>query len=172
MKTILFFSLMSSLTLFAGEGHGHKEKKEEHAEHKDDHKDEHGKEEHKDEHKEEHKDEHGHGDDHKEGMSENGFKLNEKSTKKFGIHTVTLKAGIVEVPREAIFKGLNEVNVYRLREGFYKRIDFKTLENKKDVLKISSSELKSGDQIVIQGVGFLRIAEIAASGGISDSHSH
>ncbi|AUN98422.1 hypothetical protein DOM21_09060 [Bacteriovorax stolpii] len=155
MKTILFFSLMSSLTLFAGEGHGHKEKKEEHAEHKD-----------------EHKDEHGHGDEHGEGTSENGFKLNEKSTKKFGIQTVTLKAGVVEVPREAIFKGLNEVNVYRFRDGFYKRIDFKTLENNKDVLKISSSDLKSGDQIVIQGVGFLRIAEIAASGGISDSHSH
>lgn len=102
----------------------------------------------------------------------NGFKLNEKSTKKFGIQTLAVKEGTIEIPRDAIFKGLNEVNVYRLRDGFYKRIDFKTLETKKDALKISSSDLKMGDQIVTAGVGFLRIAEIAASGGISDSHSH
>lgn len=149
MKRILFFSLfLASLNLWASEDH--------------DHHDDHEKTEHKDEHAA-HQDEEPNAD---------GFKLNEKSTKKFGIQTLSVKEGTIDIPRDAIFKGLNEVNVYRLRDGFYKRIDFKTLEAKKDGLKISSSDLKVGDQIVTAGVGFLRIAEIAASGGISDSHSH
>lgn len=166
MKTVLFFSLLlSSLGLLGGEGHGHKEN------HKEDYKQD-RKEDHKTAHKDEHDD---HGDEHgehNEEASADGFKLNEKSTKKFGIQTLEVKDTTLEVPREAIFKGLSEVNVYRLREGLYKRVDFKTIENKKETLKISSAELKTGDRVVVGGVGFLRIAEIAASGGISDSHSH
>ena len=52
------------------------------------------------------------------------------------------------------------------------RIDFKTIDKTKDTWKVSSRDLATGDKIVVDGIGFLRIAEIAASGGLSDSHSH
>ena len=82
------------------------------------------------------------------------------------------KGPSMTLPKEAVFRGLSEVNIYRLRQGHYKRIDFKTLEKTKSTIKLSSGDLAPGDQIVVDGIGFLRIAEIAASGGISDSHSH
>ena len=105
-------------------------------------------------------------------MSENGLKLTDQSIKTFGLLYLKYTGVQTQVSKEAIYKGLNEVNLYRLRDGFFKRIDFKTLSQNKDSYTVSSTDLKNGDQIVIKGVGFLRIAEIAASGGLSDSHSH
>ncbi len=159
--------------------HGYKkgvvEEKHDHKkDHKDNHQDE-DKDDHKNEHKDEHKDEHGeHGDhdDHANEVSADGFKLNDASIKTFGLVNLPYSAPSVVVSKEAIFKGLNEVNLYRLRNGFYKRVDFKILSQNKNDFRVSSPDLAAGDQIVVKGIGFLRIAEIAASGGLSDSHSH
>lgn len=162
------------------EKHDHKKdhkdnhKDEDKDDHKNEHKDEH-KDEEKGEHKDEHKDEHGeHGDhdEHANEVSAEGFKLNDASVKTFGLVNLSYSAPSVVVTKEAIFKGLNEVNLYRLRNGFYKRVDFKILSQNKNDFRVSSPDLAAGDQIVVKGIGFLRIAEIAASGGLSDSHSH
>ena len=126
--------------------------------------------EHKDAHKDEHADDHR--SEHNDGPHENGFTLNGAATKNFNLQFVDYVSPATVISSNAILKSLSEINVYRFREGFYKRIDFKTLEKNRETLKITSSELATGDKIVVSGVGFLRIAEIAASGGISDSHSH
>lgn len=158
MKRIILFSfLLLSLSAYSSGKHDSHNEKEGHTEA---HEEKHGKE-----HAQEH-------DDHDDHDKEKGFKLTDKAQKKFGLQYSSVKNSSLEIPKEAIFRGLNEVNLYRLREGFYKRVDFKILEEKKDSVTISSSDLKAGDQIVTSGLGFLRIAEIAASGGISDSHSH
>lgn len=134
-----------------------------------------GHEKHKDEHKDEksHRD-HDEHDEHEKHEKEklDGFKLNSASFKTFGIKLVSFTSPKVILPTSAIYKGLNEVNVYRLRAGLYKRIDFKTLSQTKTEIHITSPELTSGDRVVVNGVGFLRMAEIAASGGLADSHSH
>jgi hypothetical protein len=146
---------MSVFTVQAEDDHGHAHEKK--GEHKEDLKDEHAGE-----HKEEGHDEHG----------ADGFKLADNVIKNFGLKMVVYKGPSMTLPQEAIFRGLSEVNIYRLRQGLYKRIDFKTLEKTKSTIKLSSGDLAPGDKIVVDGIGFLRIAEIAASGGISDSHSH
>jgi hypothetical protein len=133
---------------------------------------------HKDEHKDEHDDhgkqnEHEEHDDHQEkNASKDGFSLNEKSIKTFDLKFIKYIGPNTIIPQTAIYKGLNEVNLYRKRNGLFKRIDFKTLKIDKNSISVSSSDLIQGDQIVVAGVGFLRMAEIAASGGLSDSHSH
>ncbi|MCK6597759.1 MAG: hypothetical protein L6Q37_05295 [Bdellovibrionaceae bacterium] len=78
----------------------------------------------------------------------------------------------LEVPKSAIVTSGMEVNVYRFREGFYKRIDFKEIKKEKNNITISSVDLSAGDDVVTQGTGFLRIAEIAAFGGAPEGHSH
>lgn len=123
-------------------------------------------------HEEDHGHEMEHKDDHKDEHTENGFKLNAAAIKNFNLHYVDYVSPAVVISSKAILRSLSEVNLFRLRAGFFKRIDFKILEKKNETLKISSSDLAAGDKIVVSGVGFLRIAEIAASGGISDSHSH
>lgn len=172
----------------AEEEHEH----EAHADEKD--ADEH---EHKDEgeHKGEHEDEHDHGKEahaphdgaHEEEENSSvgpekgitifseseGFKLSPEAIKNFELQTIQLKN--IEpwtIPTSAILYSGEEVNVYRVRAGFYKRIDFSILsKNGKDV-KIKSRDLKVNDQIVIQGVAFLRSAEIVATGGAPEGHSH
>ena len=147
LKILLISFCLLSFTVLASDDHGHEN------EHK---------EEHKDEHKEEHKDEH---------QSE-GFKLSTSAIKNFGLTYVDFNHSEIVISQKAVFRSLSEVNLYRLRSGLYKRIDFKTISKNKDTWKVSSKDLASGDKIVVDGIGFLRIAEIAASGGLSDSHSH
>jgi hypothetical protein len=154
MLKILFFSFYLSAFGIHAEDHGHDQEKE----HKDEHKNEHIKE-----HKEE--------GDHDEHGNE-GFKLNKTAIKNFGLTYVDYKAPSISISSKAIFKSLSEVNLYRLRSGTYKRIDFITLEKNKEIWKVKSIDLAPGDKIVVDGIGYLRIAEIAASGGLSDSHSH
>lgn len=173
LKTI-FFSSLILMSQVSAEDHDHAHGKEHKEEKGHDHKNE-AKEKH-DDHGDEHKGEHkeaGHGDEHGEHEENTeGFKLSEKATKNFELSYMDYKAPSVTVPAAAVFRGLSEVNLYRMRNSLYKRIDFKILEKNKDSFKVTSTDLEAGDKIVIKGIGFLRIAEIAASGGISDSHSH
>lgn len=112
---------------------------------------------------------HGH---EQEKEHNDGFKLSATAIKNFELSYVDYKLRGTTISTKAILKSLSEMNIYRLRGGLYKRIDFKTLEKSKDTMKVHSPDLLSGDKIVVSGIGFLRIAEIAASGGLSDSHSH
>lgn len=173
LKIILCsFLIFATASVIAIEGHGNSHKDEHKDEHRNDHKDEHtaGKTteahvEHGDEHGEKH-------EEHDKVSKEDGFKLNVAAMKTFEIKTVKITSQQTKVSRNTIYKGLNEVNIYRFRDGLFKRIDFKTLSQDKNDYLVSSPDLKIGDGIVVNGVGFLRMAEIAASGGLSDSHSH
>ncbi len=107
-----------------------------------------------------------------EASADKGIRLGEKAEKKFGIKTLAFVSGSITLPKSAVFFGLQEKNLYRLRDGFYKRIDFSTLSKSNSQFTITSPDLKSGDQIVTEGLGFLRIAEIAAFGGVAHGHSH
>nr|WP_295903301.1 hypothetical protein [uncultured Bdellovibrio sp.] len=102
-----------------------------------------------------------------------GFKLSPEALKNFELKTVALKGAVSwEVPASAVLYSGEEVNLYRVREGFYKRIDFDTISKNGSQVKIKSKDLQAGDEVVVQGVGFLRTAEIVASGGAPEGHSH
>lgn len=130
-------------------------------------------EEHKDHAHDE--DQHEHHDDHgkKEVHNEEDFQISPQAEKNFEIKrikVVDLKAQ--SVPKAAIVTTGTEVNLYRYRKARYKRIDFETLRKSGSTLIIKSKDLAIGDEIVIQGMGLLRIAEIAAFGGAPEGHSH
>lgn len=136
------------------------------------------------------KDEHGHIEDENHGhdeessqvgpdkgiliaSEEDGIKLSSEAENNFEIKRAkVLLTNVLEIPRTAIITAGTEVNIYRYRNGFYKRIDFETLQKANGRISIRSKELKIGDEIVISGLGFLRIAEIAAFGGAPEGHSH
>lgn len=102
-----------------------------------------------------------------------GFKLSVEAVKNFDLRTVRLqKSEPWSVPRSAVLYSGEEVNVYRLRNGFYKRIDFVVLSKDSKEMKIKSPDLKENDEIVVEGVAFLRSAEIVATGGAPEGHSH
>lgn len=116
--------------------------------------------------------EHAH-DEHEKPKEPEGFKLTPEAFKNFGVQLKQVSPGVVmTLSKKSIFFGLEERNLYRYRNGFFKRIDFKTHSKTKTEITVSSDDLQAGDQIATAGLGFLRIAELAAFGGVSEGHSH
>lgn len=108
-----------------------------------------------------------------EATEESGIKLSPEAEKNFEIEKVAVnKDGKVSIHTDSIVTAGVEVNVFRYRNGFYKRIDFKKIAQINHQITLTSKDLVSGDFVVTQGLGFLRIAEIAAFGGAPEGHSH
>ena len=107
-----------------------------------------------------------------EASESEGFKLSPEAEKNFGLSRVKVSSESIELPKSAIVTAVAEVNVFRYRKGFYKRVDFSEVNRSQDKVRIRSKDIKPGDEIVVHGLGFLRIAEIAAFGGAPEGHSH
>lgn len=167
-------------------------KDEDHSSHDDHDDEEHGSKDKPEEHSEHKEDDHGEGEkhgEHTEGAEENpqvgptkgilefneslGFKLSPEAEKNFKIQkTKVTSAGTIEVSKEAILTAVSEVNIFRYRDGYYKRIDFVTISQLNNKVLVKSKDLKPNDEVVVRGLGFLRIAELAAFGGAPEGHSH
>lgn len=172
---VLFLMLASTSNLYAEEPHAH----ESGSEHSDS---EEGKKGH--EEADNHADHEGEGEQEAnpqvgpekgilEANKEKGIRLSPEAEKNFEISRTALpKSGNFEIPKTAIVTAATEVNLFRFREGFYKRVDFKIISKTSNRVVVVSEELTAGDEIVISGLGFLRIAEIAAFGGAPEGHSH
>lgn len=81
----------------------------------------------------------------------------------FGGHSVTLPAG-------ALVRTLNDHRIFRLREGWYKSVDFKVLKRAADSVVVTSKDLLPGDSVVSGGVGFLRTIESQLGEAESETH--
>ncbi len=124
--------------------------------------------EHENEHEHEENSQVGEGKGITAASEDEGIKLSPQAEKNFDIEKIK---GTV-IAQSAIVKVGDEVNLYRYRDGFYKRIDFQIIKKDGDKIHIKSVDLKKNDQIVVQGMGFIRVAEIAAFGGAVTGHSH
>lgn len=107
-----------------------------------------------------------------EASEQKGIKLSPEAEKNFELARVKVAEATITLPKKAIVTAMAEVNVFRYRGGFYKRIDFEFMNRSGDAVTIRSKDLKPGDEIVTRGLGFLRLAEIAAFGGAPEGHSH
>lgn len=182
--SILVFSTWMTSSIYAEEHAQSDHKKENH--------DEHGKDEHAD-HDEGEEDKHADGEkghkDHDEeeeeeasssvgldkgiiAKSENGIQLAPDAMSTFDLRTIDFTGSPFRLLKSAIVDIKDEKSVFRLRDGWYKRVHFKTVRSDSDNVFIESSSLKAGDKIVIQSTGFLRMAEVAAEGGAAHGHSH
>lgn len=108
-----------------------------------------------------------------EANEKKGFKLSPEALKNFDLKLQKLSGdGPWVLPKSARVLSGEEVNLYRLRDGFFKRIDFETLKKSELEFTADSDDMRENDEIVLQGTGFLRIAELAAFGGVADGHAH
>lgn len=103
----------------------------------------------------------------------NGFKLSPEALKNFELKSLKLNGdGPWELPKTALVHSGEETNLFRKRNDFFKRIDFQTIRNVGSRLVVDSDDLREGDEVVLIGLGFLRVAELAATGGVAHGHSH
>ena len=102
-----------------------------------------------------------------------GFKVGPQALKNFDISLVALTGKAPwRLPKTSIVRTGEERNLFRLRNGFFKRVDFSVVSTGNGVFVVESSDLAAGDSVVTTGMGFLRIAEISAFGGVADGHAH
>lgn len=163
--TFLGFGPLAS----AEDGHDHKKEAQPHAEaghqDSDDHAD-HG------DHAEEENSQAGPEKGIQAASADQGIKLSAEAEAHFAVKKKKVMGTTAEIPKDAIVRSGIEVNLYRFRDGFYKRIDFKFLRKAGSTVVVQSDDLKAGDEIALTGLGFLRTAEIAAFGGAPEGHSH
>lgn len=131
---------------------------------------------HSDEHGEEHGEENSQVGADKgilEASEEKGIKLSPEAEKNFDIEKTAINSSQpITISKRTIVTSGVEVNVYRYRDGFYKRIDFVQISKNDSTVTISSKDLAKGDFIVTKGLGFILVAEIAAFGGAPEGHAH
>jgi hypothetical protein len=108
-----------------------------------------------------------------EASAEEGITLSPEAYRNFEIRTLKLAgSGPWDIPASARLLSGEEVNLYRWRDGHFKRVDFTLVKRLGDRLTITSHDLTARDEIAVQGVGFLRMAELIALGGAPEGHSH
>lgn len=104
---------------------------------------------------------------------DNGFKLSPEALKNFDLKMMNVDTrDTLTIDSVAIVTVGQEKNLFRFRNGYFKRIDYTLVSKTANRVTIKSKDLQTGDQIVVQGLGFLRISEIAATGGAPEGHSH
>ncbi|MGE4108233.1 MAG: hypothetical protein AB7F66_13545 [Bacteriovoracia bacterium] len=108
-----------------------------------------------------------------EASESKGFKLSPEALKNFDLKTQKLNGdGPWTISKSAIVHSGEETNLFRVRSGFFKRIDFQVVKKADASLTVDSDDLREGDEIVLAGTGFLRVSELAAFGGVAHGHSH
>mgnify|MGYP001181105651 CR=1 FL=1 len=177
------------------DGHNHKKKKS-HSE--DEHKKEGHKHESEDEHKDGDEEEHGHGhgdetshkeDEHGHGhggggkavgegkaiveiSEEKGFKLSKEAIKTLELKLLNVDSDEFLIEKTTLVTSKKLKGVYRFRGGFFKLlpVELKKEVDGKYLVKVKGVDF--GDQIVINGVGLLRVADVYSTDKAEYSHSH
>ena len=177
------------------DGHNHKKKKS-HSE--DENKKEGHKHDSEDEHKDGDEEEHGHGhgdetshkeDEHGHGhggggkavgegkaiveiSEEKGFKLSKEAIKTLELKLLNVDSDEFLIEKTTLVTSKKLKGVYRFRGGFFKLL---LVELKKEVdgkYLVKAKGVDFGDQIVINGVGLLRVADVYSTDKAEYSHSH
>lgn len=97
-----------------------------------------------------------------------GFQLSPEARAKFAFKTAAYNG--TSIACEAIVSVKDGKYVFRVREGWIKKISVQVVSKGKDACAIRADGLQSGDEIVTSRTGFLRIAEVILEEGASHSH--
>jgi hypothetical protein len=101
-----------------------------------------------------------------EANVESGFRLSEKATASIQLKFQAATPGQSQlIPRMALVHYQDQIGIYRLRNGFYKLLPIRIASQNQNKVSIEFADLKTGDQIVTEGVALLRVTDMDAFGG-------
>ncbi|MFG1481765.1 hypothetical protein ABMA79_09120 [Halobacteriovorax sp. HFRX-2_2] len=172
MKRIFLLILLIGLVGCESHHDEHKHDEHKHEEHSDhdeheEHEDHEGHDDHDDH--DDHGHGHGHGDEKTgEGKAitkvdeKHGFQLSHEAQKRLAIKTTSFEKGFYNIPDSAYVVVGKERALYRKREGFFKLIDEHEL----------TGSFTKGDEIVISGIGLLRVSDIFSTDESEYGHAH
>lgn len=173
------------------DGHDHKKKGEKDSH--DDH-DKHGHKGHKEDdghgheqHKKDDGHDHGAHDDHSghgggkaigkgkaiEEVDElKGFRLSKEAIKTLKLKLNTVNGSSFKISKKTLVTSNNLKGIYRFRAGYFKFLPAKITKELADGYTVEVNGVDFGDQIVVDGVGLLRVADVYSTDKSEYGHSH
>lgn len=185
---LLIFTLLVS-TSYSEEnqsGHDHSKKDEKHKDDKDHdhskHKEGHSDEKHGTDKHDDHKDgdDHGHGGGKAMGEGKaivevdevKGFKLSKEAIKTLKLKLKTVEGSTFGIGKKTLVASKDMKGVYRFRAGFFKLLPAKIIKEEANGYKVEVKGVDFGDQVVINGVGLLRVADVYSTDKSEYGHGH
>lgn len=181
-------------------GHDHKKESKKHDDHKghedgddhgkhDDHKghkdgddhEEHGDHKgHKEDGHDDHSSHEGHGGGKAVGKGKaieevdekKGFKLSKEAIKTLKLKLQNVEGDQFHIKKSTLVVSKDMKGVYRFRSGFFKLLPAKILKEEKGGYEVKVKGVDFGDQIVVNGVGLLRVSDIYSTDKAEYGHSH
>ena len=101
-----------------------------------------------------------------------GFKFSPEAQKTIGYKTAPFSGVTFTADKDTLVRIKSEKSIYRIRDGWIKRIPTQVMSSTGETVTLKSTDLKAGDQIIVTQTGYIRIAEIFSDGGASHGHSH
>lgn len=164
---LILILLISHMTIFASKDHG------DHGEH-DDHEKEEKHKDHNDQ------DNHDHGSSKaigkgkaiEEVKEQDGFKLSDEALKSLNVKLESINSSEFKISKQSLVTSKNQKGIYRYRDGFFKFLEIKILKEESGDYLVKCNDLKFGDQIVVSGVGLLRVADVYSTDKSEYGHGH
>lgn len=196
MQTMAVFILFISFLTFGGKHKNHEEHSDKkgnpklsHDHHEKDHDHREKKHEHNNEKNESsgkiNKHDHDHDHGHEEGGGKigkgkainevdeiKGFSLSIEAIKTLKLKFKKIRKRTFFIEKSTLVSSKQFKGIYRLRGGFFKFISVVILKSTKKGFIISSRELGKEDQVVVSGVGLLRVADVFSTDESEYGHSH
>lgn len=107
-----------------------------------------------------------------EVSKDKAFKLSPEAMKRFEIQTTPVKDGQVSLPKAGVVRTLTTSQVFRVRDGWIKSIDFEKVSQNGPAQTVRSKHLTNGDSVVTNGVGYLRIIAAQLGEPEDDGEGH
>ena len=101
-----------------------------------------------------------------------GFKLSKEAIKTLKIKLQNVDGDEFEISKSTLVSSKSIKGVYRFRAGFFKLLTAKILKETKTGYKVKVAGVDFGDQIVINGVGLLRVTDVYSTDKSEYGHSH
>ncbi|GIL17063.1 MAG: hypothetical protein BroJett040_08140 [Oligoflexia bacterium] len=102
--------------------------------------------------------------------SKEGIKLSKEAVETMAIKAMDIGSQSVSIPVSALVKIKDEKYVYRLRNGWFKRVEIQVVQKNGNTLTVIISDFVAGDKIVTDGLGFLRTSDVFSEEGATHSH--
>jgi hypothetical protein len=101
-----------------------------------------------------------------------GIKLSKEAIKTLSIKLQTVDGSNFKISKETLVTSKSKKGVYRFRNGYFKFLLAKILKEDNGGYQVSVKGVDFGDQIVINGVGLLRVTDVYSTDKSEYGHSH
>jgi len=101
-----------------------------------------------------------------------GFKLSKEAIKTLKLKLQNVDGDQFFISKATLVASKDLKGVYRFRAGFFKLLPAKILKEKKDGYEVKVGGVDFGDQIVVNGVGLLRVSDVYSTDKAEYGHSH